>query len=778
MTSYSSSIIKRIVTQATFEQLCSLWSATAKLVGQEALLVTEKHLLTSSKNIKTNSEKKITQEEFRLLIMPQFKALLTGIIDPASNNYQISITFDADEIAMSLSEVDTAKRLGCAEIATQLSQLDRADRARIENLQQTILPSLQQERNNLSQFIAQLLHILTNDNLSTDIPTANGSPDFCYDQSVEKILHHQLEQQRILDRVKIQIAQHLDLLEIIQMTLEQVLGLLELDRLVIYQLDVPIESVDSDPVSIQQVDTVTYEARASDEIASILYFHDEICFTRASQCKNKYRQGFSLIVNDIETNPNLTPCLQDLMRKLQIKAKLVTPIVVRGKLWGFIIAHQCFAPREWQQSEIRFLHQIAEYLAIAIYQNESYQQLQVQKKLLEKQVKTRAKQLKDALIAAQVANQSKHEFIGNMSHELRTPLTCIIGLSGTLLHWSSANGQIPLSIEKQQQYLKTIQDSGKQLLTLINSILELSDVEAGKYLLDITEFSLHQLANAVLQIMREEAQKQQINLSLELQIEPENDLFCGDRERVQEILLNLVSNGIKFTSEGGQVTLRIWREQQQAVFEVEDTGIGIAQQQLPFLFEKFKQLEHFRHRTHNGAGLSLALTKQLVELHGGSIQVESVLGKGSTFTVHLPNQEVLKTDSHEKVAINLSTNTKVKNIVLLAQDEKIATFICQMLTAADYQVIWLLDISTAIAKVQLIQPDLMILDKELLDIDIEILSHNLKEIVLKKQLKLILLSEQLTEDERQYFSERGIDDYLLKIMQPTYLLDKVNSLIQ
>jgi two-component system sensor histidine kinase/response regulator len=760
MTSYSSSIIKRIVTKQTFEQLCSLWSATAKMVGQEALLVTEKHLLTSSKVTEIHSEKNVLQEQFRLLIMPQFKVLLTGIISQADTDYQVSIIFDSETIA------------------TQLSQLNQHDRAEIENFQQTILPSLQQDRNNLSQFVAQLLHILTTDNLATDIPAANDYPHFCYDQSMEKILHHQLEQKRILERVKIQIGQHLDLLEIIQMTIEQVLRLLELDRLVIYQLDVPLESIESDPVSVQKVDTVTYEARASDEIASILYFHDEICFTQTSQCKDKYRQGFSLIVNNVETNPNLTPCLQDLMGRLEIKAKLVTPIIVRGKLWGFIIAHQCFAPRDWQQSEIRFLHQIADYLAIAIYQNQSYQQLQIQKKLLEKQVKTRAKQLKDALIAAQVANQSKHEFIGNMSHELRTPLTCIIGLSGTLLHWSSANGKVPLSIEKQQQYLKTIQDSGKQLLALINSILELSDVEAGKYLLDITEFSLHQLANAVLQTVREEAQKQQVDLILEFQIQPEKDLFRADREKLQEILLNLVSNGIKFTSEGGRVTLRIWREQQQAIFEVEDTGIGIAQQQLPFLFEKFKQLEHFRQRTYSGAGLGLALTKQLVELHGGGIQVESALGKGSTFTVYLPEREILKPDSPEEVAISEITKTKVRNIVLLAQDEKIATFICQMLTAADYQVIWLLDTSTAIAQIHLLEPDLVILDREFLDVDIDFLSKNLKKMASEKQLKLILLSEQLTDNERQYFSEQGIDDYLLKVMQPTYLLEKINSLIK
>ena len=204
-----------------------------------------------------------------------------------------------------------------------------------------------------------------------------------------------------------------------------------------------------------------------------------------------------------------------------------------------------------------------------------------------------------------------------MSHELRTPLTCVIGLSGTLLHWSSTEGNNSLPIEKQRKYLQTIQDSGKRLLELINEILEFSQVEAGQSVLNISEFSLYNLSRIVLQSLTDEASRHEITLSMDFRVREISDRFWGDPERIKEILMNLLSNGIKFTPAGGKVILRVWRMNHQAIFQVEDTGIGISEHHLPLLFEKFQQLEHSLQRTHGGAGLGLALTKQLVELHGG-----------------------------------------------------------------------------------------------------------------------------------------------------------------
>jgi two-component system sensor histidine kinase/response regulator len=759
MSDTSSSIIKLAVTSKTFEQLCSLWSAIAKLAGDDVLLVTEKTLLAATKDTKTKDIQDWEQEKFSLLIMPQFNALLVGQFNQSTACYEVKIAFVAEAIAFILNQLTCHQSKYYTYIQSQ------------------IIPQLNYDHNYLIQFTEHLLKVLMNSNGFHGYSNMDNYPRLLNIQPVEKILHHQVEQQRILNQVKIQISQHLDLLEIVQMTIEQVRRLLKIDRLVIYQLDVPINSVNSDSVSTELIDTVTYEARASAEIPSILYFQDEICFNKSSQCKNKYRQGFSLAISDVETGSNLTPCLQSLMIKLQIKAKLVTPLIVQGKLWGFVIAHQCFAPRNWHNSEIRFMRQIADYLAIAIYQNESYQQLQIQKQLLEEQINTKAQQLKDALIAAQVANQSKHDFIGNMSHELRTPLTCIIGLSGTLLHWSLANGQIPLPIEKQQQYLKTIQNSGKQLLTLINNILELSDVESGKYLLNISDFSISNLAKRVIEVVEEEAKKKEIELIIDLQVKLEKDYFCADQERLAEILINLLSNGIKFTPNGGKVILRIWREKQKVIFQVEDTGIGIPEQQIPLLFEKFKQLENLRDRTHNGAGFGLALTKQLVELHGGNIEIESVVEEGSIFTVYLPEVSP-KSKLKEQVSLTKEIVNKVKTVVLIAQDEQSATFICQLLTAADYQVVWLIDISMATNQIKVLKPDLIILDQDFPEIDIHVLSKTLKTIDSINSMKVVLLSDRSLSEQPQNLFFSGVDDYLLKSMEADHFLEKIGSLIE
>ncbi len=376
-----------------------------------------------------------------------------------------------------------------------------------------------------------------------------------------------------------------------------------------------------------------------------------------------------------------------------------------------------------------------------------------------------------------MANQSKNEFLGNMSHELRTPLTRVIGLSGTLLHWSiTAQGKIPLTIEKQQQYLKTIHDSGKHLLSLINSILEFSEVESGKHLLNIERISLYRLASKVLHLCQEEAEDKSIDLNLDFPIKSTEDLFDADSIRLQEILLNLISNAIKFTPPGGQVILRIWREGKIVIFEVEDTGIGISQQQIPLLFEKFQQLESSRQRIHGGTGLGLALTKQLVELHGGTIEVESAIGEGSLFRVCLPNQIRLHPMKNDAIAQDKDEDRQSRNIVLITKDEVIATFICELLTAADYKLVWLVDASSAIEQITLLEPKTVIFDR---DITREIYDfiEMIKEAYNSESLQLILLCSQIEQSEWKILEQAGIKDYLIKSTNLPQILQKLDMLI-
>jgi len=229
----------------------------------------------------------------------------------------------------------------------------------------------------------------------------------------------------------------------------------------------------------------------------------------------------------------------------------------------------------------------------------------------------------------------RSEFLATISHELLTPLTYVIGMSSTLLRWPL--GELS---QRQRDYLQTIHDSGEHLLEMINDILDLSQIEAGKTVLNITEFSLVSIAEKTLASLLEKATGEQVKLRLDLQINPQRDRFTADAERVEQIILNLLTNAIKFTPEGGNVILRLWVEDDTAVFQVEDTGIGIPEEQLPLLFEKFQQLDTPYRRRYEGTGLGLALTKQLVELHRGRIEVESTVGIGSIFTVWIPSQAV------------------------------------------------------------------------------------------------------------------------------------------
>ena len=590
---------------------------------------------------------------------------------------------------------------------------------------------------------------------------------------MKELLLRQIKQEQLLDRLKIQIAQGIDLWQIIQVALEEVCKLLQLDRLIIYQLEVSFDSCYTQGKPSQPVDIVTYEARARRDILSTLYFQEESCFRNFSDCRHKYHQGFSLAIDDVD-NSNLASCLRSLMDKLQVKAKVVVPINAQGKLWGLAIAHQCFVPRQWHSEEIKFLRRLSEQLAIAIEQNQSYQTLKQQKTYLEQQVKTQARQIKNALIAAQTAARSKHEFLGSMSHELRTPLTSVIGLSSTLLQSSLAENRISLPLEKQQQYLKMIQESGKHLLALIDNILDFSEVESGNYLLNIEQISLGSLAKEITTSLAKDAEKKQIELNLDLKLDSEQDLFYGDRDKLAEILLNLTDNGIKFTESQGKVALRIWREPERAVFQIEDTGIGIAPQEIPLLFEKFKQLEDYRRRTHGGTGLGLALTKQLIELHSGTIEVRSTPKKGSIFTVYLPARNLSK-PSVNKANITHQFTEAVNKVVLITENEANASFICQLLTSIGYKVVWLIDVAMAVKQIELLEPKIVILDKANSEI-LELLSYKIKQRPDGDLPTWLLWCSRLTANEWHYFFAKGVDDFLLETMDSVLIIEKIKAL--
>ncbi len=226
----------------------------------------------------------------------------------------------------------------------------------------------------------------------------------------------------------------------------------------------------------------------------------------------------------------------------------------------------------------------------------------------------------------EVASQHKSEFLANMSHELRTPLNAIIGFSEVL-----AERMFGDLNEKQEEYLKDIHASGQHLLSLINDILDLSKVEAGR--MELADFHLPQAIDNALVLVRERARRR--GITLEQSIDPRLGAIHGDERKIKQVLLNLLSNAIKFTPEGGRVGVRAAPVDQHVEVAISDTGVGIAPDDHEAVFEEFRQVGAAEKRA-EGTGLGLALTRKFIELHGGGISVKSQVGAGSTFTFTLP----------------------------------------------------------------------------------------------------------------------------------------------
>jgi PAS domain S-box-containing protein len=229
-----------------------------------------------------------------------------------------------------------------------------------------------------------------------------------------------------------------------------------------------------------------------------------------------------------------------------------------------------------------------------------------------------------------LASKTKSEFLANMSHELRTPLNSIIGFSELLKQ--NTNGELN---EKHRHFIDNIHTSGKFLLNLINDILDLSKVEAGKLELVIEKISVPRVIDETLSLIKEKAANH--NLHLKKELDPSLVFIDADQQRVKQVLFNMLSNALKFSKpEGGTITITVKKEGEMARFSVSDTGIGIKEEDIDKLFRTFEQLDSGITKKYGGSGLGLAISKRLVELHGGKIWVESKYGEGSTFHFTLP----------------------------------------------------------------------------------------------------------------------------------------------
>ena len=293
-------------------------------------------------------------------------------------------------------------------------------------------------------------------------------------------------------------------------------------------------------------------------------------------------------------------------------SRAMAPMLLAGRGIGTIAVLR-HPPRPFTDKELALLSTFADQAVIAI-----------ENARLFREIEDKSRQLADA-------NQHKSDFLATMSHELRTPLNAIIGFSEVLLE--RMFGELN---DKQDDYLKDILSSGRHLLSLITDILDLSKIEAGRMELELEEFDVAAALGSTLTLIRERAQQHGVELSLE--VDPALGEICADQRKLKQVMLNLLSNAVKFTPDGGHISVRAALAGEMLEVAVTDTGIGIAAEDCDTVFQEFRQVGGNYANKQEGTGLGLALTRRFVELHGGSISLQSTPGQGSTFTFTIPRQ--------------------------------------------------------------------------------------------------------------------------------------------
>lgn len=405
---------------------------------------------------------------------------------------------------------------------------------------------------------------------------------------------------------------------------------------------------------------------------------------------------------------------------------------------------------------------------------------------LEQRVVERTAELYQTNAELEHANRTKDEFLATMSHELRTPLNSILGLSESLLE--QRRGHLN---EHQQKSLRFIEASGNHLLELINDILDLSKIEAGKFEFYPGVVPVEELCRSSLNFINVLATKKSITVSYNNQSSVRK--IVADSRRLKQVLVNLLTNAVKFTPENGHVTLQVKTELERSLiqFSVMDTGVGISPKDQERLFQPFVQVDSRLNRQYEGTGLGLALVQRLVDLHGGSVQVESEVGKGSCFTINLDcSQERVAKLENAQSQVSRSNDTSTKQtktaetpvrrgIILLAEDHipNILT-IGEYLESHSYEVIVAYDGVEALKKAEEVTPDIILMDIQMPNMNgLEAIAH-LRADLRFASTPIIALTALAMSGDRERCLEAGADEYMSKPVSLKGLMETINHLLE
>ena len=396
--------------------------------------------------------------------------------------------------------------------------------------------------------------------------------------------------------------------------------------------------------------------------------------------------------------------------------------------------------------------------------NEELQHHYEELELSQEELLTSNEELSQANDRVMEADRLKSEFLANMSHELRTPLNSVIALSGILL--ARMDGDLT---EEQEKQVKIIKKSGKNLLELINDILDLSKIESGKMEISLEEFYIEDVVNDDRAMVTPLASEKEINISF---IKNEEiPLIRSDRNKIKQILLNLLSNAVKFTPTGGSITIDATGRDGRVELRVTDTGIGIAKENLDKIFDEFRQVDGSSTREYGGTGLGLAITRRLVKLLGGEIRVESEIGKGSTFTIDIP----VTLDGIEPLTVAASRIDPGRKTILAVDDDPSVIYVLKKyLEGEGYQVVPAHNGAEAIRLAREVKPFAITLDIMIPGRDGWEVINELKGDPTTEHIPIVVIS--ILDNKSLGFS-LGVTEYLTKPVERNTVLNALGRLM-
>jgi signal transduction histidine kinase/ActR/RegA family two-component response regulator len=483
------------------------------------------------------------------------------------------------------------------------------------------------------------------------------------------------------------------------------------------------------------------------------------------------------------------------MEANKLKTRLMLPLVSHSKVMGLVELNHSREERSFSYHEISLARLLANQAASAVENAQLFAQAQQEiverrraeaalaeeRSLLAHRVEERTLELSRVNAQLAKASRLKDEFLASMSHELRTPLNTIIGSAEIL------QGEVFGELHgKQTKYVRNIDESGKHLLSLINDILDLSKIEAGRMELQFGPVAVESLCQASLRLVKELALKKQ--LQLQQQFSTTSKTLSGDERRLKQILVNLLSNAIKFTPQGGQVGLEVTEDSERQVinFTVWDTGIGIAQEDMVRLFRPFEQLDSSLSRQYAGTGLGLSLVAKMVELHGGGVLVQSEVGQGSRFTVTLPRG--LSTGGSDEVATSIRVETsraipelrqrETPPLILLAEDnEKSIEIFSDYLYAQAYRLTIARHGNEVLALVAEERPNIILMDVHMPGMDGLETTRHLRAQATYADLPIVILTAMAMPGDREKCLQAGANSYLAKPVNLRQMVETIENFL-